>query len=336
MILLTGATGFIGSHTWTELLEADYEVIGIDNFSNSNRNILDRLELIVKQKIKFKEIDICNYSLLNSFFKQHEIKGIMHFSALKAVGESVKDPLSYYSNNVGGLINLLDIAKKNNCKNIVFSSSATVYGDPDQVPISESAPLKPTNPYGRTKLISEQILRDLEIADPLIRTVFLRYFNPIGAHPSGLIGEDPKGIPNNICPILAQVAMGRLPELEVFGNDWPTHDGTGVRDYIHVVDLAKAHVKAVDYLLSGKPSITLNLGTGKGYSVMDLKDAFEKVSGKCIPYKIKERRPGDIATCYANPKLAENCLSWIAEYDIYKMCEDSWRWQIKNPKGYDN
>jgi len=334
MILLTGATGFIGSHIWVELITAGYEVIGVDNFSNSSRNVLSRLTKLINQSIQFKEIDICNSYLLELLFKEYPIKGVIHLAALKAVGNSVQDPIAYYSNNVSGMINLLKISNKYNCKNIVYSSSATVYGNPDITPIPESAELNPINPYGRTKLIGEQILRDLEIADPSFKVIYLRYFNPIGAHPSGLIGEDPIGIPNNICPILVKVVIGQLPELRIFGDDWQTSDGTGVRDYIHVVDLAKAHVKAIDYLLKGNSSVTLNLGTGKGYSVMDLIKTFEKITGKTIPYTIVDRRPGDIAVCFANPNLSEVYLGWKAEYDLEKMCEDAWRWQFQNPSGY--
>lgn len=335
-ILLTGATGYIGSHTWVELLAAGYDVIGLDNFSNSNKKVLERIEKISGKKPTFIEGDVRDYELLDKLFQAYEIDGAVHFAALKAVGESVSNPLAYYDNNLNGLLVLSKVMSEHNTKNIVFSSSACIYGDPAQVPITESATLQPTNPYGQTKLMSEQILRDLEASDPAWRVAYLRYFNPSGAHESGLIGEDPKGTPNNLSPLVTRVAVGRMPKLMVYGNDWPTSDGTGVRDYIHVVDLAKGHVKAIDYLLSGKPSLTVNLGTGQGYSVLQMIEAYQKASGKPIPYELTQRRPGDIATCYADTTLALKTLGWKAEYGLEKMCADGWRWQSMNPNGFDD
>jgi len=335
-ILLTGATGYVGSHTWVELLAAGYDVIGLDNFSNSNKKVLERIEKISGKKPTFIEGDVRDYELLDKLFQAYEIDGAVHFAALKAVGESVSNPLDYYDNNLNGLLVLSKVMSEHNTKNIVFSSSACVYGDPAQVPITEAATLQPTNPYGQTKLMSEQILRDLEVSDAAWRVAYLRYFNPSGAHESGLIGEDPKGTPNNLSPLVARVAVGRMPKLMVYGNDWPTVDGTGVRDYIHVVDLAKGHVKAIDYLLSGKPSLTVNLGTGQGYSVLQMIEAYQNASGKPIPYELTQRRPGDIATCYADTTLALKTLGWKAEYGLEKMCADGWRWQSMNPNGFED
>jgi len=334
-ILLTGATGYIGSHTWVELLAAGYEVVGLDNFCNSNKKVLDRIEKITGQKPLFYEGDVRDTAILNTIFQDHAIAGVVHFAALKAVGESVSQPLAYYDNNLNGLLVLCKVMGEHDCKSFVFSSSACVYGDPQTVPITESASLQPTNPYGQTKLMSEQILRDLEISDPQWRIAYLRYFNPSGAHESGLIGEDPKGTPNNLSPLVARVAVGRMSKLMVYGNDWPTPDGTGVRDYIHVVDLAKGHVKAIEYLLSGKPSLTVNLGTGQGYSVLQMIEAYQAASGKPIPYELTARRSGDIATCYADTTLAFSSLGWQAEYSLGKMCTDGWRWQCMNPHGFD-
>ena len=271
---------------------------------------------------------------MTALFSRYPITGVIHFAALKAVGESVVKPLAYYQNNLLGLLTVLQTMQKFPCRNFVFSSSATVYGDPDHVPINEQAALRPTNPYGQTKIMSEQILRDLEIADPSWHIAYLRYFNPIGAHESGLIGEDPLGIPNNLSPIVAQVAIGKLPVLNIYGNDWPTPDGTGVRDYIHVVDLAQGHVKAIDYLLRGQPSLTVNLGTGQGYSVMDVIRAYEQAVGRAIPYQVVARRVGDIASCYADARLAEQQLGWRASRSIAQMCADGWCWQSQNPQGY--
>lgn len=336
MILLTGATGYIGSHTWLELLGAGIRVVGIDNFINSSPLALSRIESLAGQKLEFLDGNVCDQTFLEAVFKTYPIKGVIHFAALKAVGESVEQPLRYYQNNLAGLFTLLEVMQSNDCKNFVFSSSATVYGDPSVVPINEQSPVCPTNPYGQTKLMSEQVLRDLEVSDPSWRVAYLRYFNPVGAHESGMIGEDPRGIPNNLTPLVARVAAGRMPELKVYGNDWPTPDGTGVRDYIHVVDLAQAHVKAVEYLLSKHPSLTVNLGTGIGYSVLDVLKAYGELVGRDIPYRVVDRRSGDIATCYADPSLAEKLLGWKAKLGLEQMCADSWRWQSQNPMGYES
>ena len=336
MILLTGATGYIGSHTWLELLQAGFSVLGIDNFVNSSPKVLTRIESLSGKKLSFIQGDVCDKNFLDSIFKAHSITGVVHFAALKAVGESSANPLRYYENNLSGLITLLQVMQSHQCNNFVFSSSACVYGDPDQSPVKEDAALRPENPYGQTKLMSEQILRDLEKSDPRWRVAYLRYFNPIGAHESGLIGEDPMGVPNNLSPLVARVAAGRMQELKVYGNDWDTPDGTGVRDYIHVVDLARGHVRAIEHLLSGKPSLTVNLGTGVGYSVMDVLHAYEEVIGRPIPYQVTDRRPGDVALYYADPSLAQSLLGWRAERTLKQMCADSWRWQSQNPMGYDS
>ena len=336
MILLTGATGYIGSHTWLELLQAGFSVLGIDNFINSSPKVLTRIESLSGKKLSFIQGDVCDKNFLDSIFKAHSITGVVHFAALKAVGESSANPLRYYENNLSGLITLLQVMQSHQCNNFVFSSSACVYGDPDQSPVKEDAALRPENPYGQTKLMSEQILRDLEKSDPRWRVAYLRYFNPIGAHESGLIGEDPMGVPNNLSPLVARVAAGRMQELKVYGNDWDTPDGTGVRDYIHVVDLARGHVRAIEHLLSGKPSLTVNLGTGVGYSVMDVLHAYEEVIGRPIPYQVADRRPGDVALYYADPSLAQSLLGWRAERTLKQMCADSWRWQSQNPMGYDS
>jgi UDP-glucose 4-epimerase len=336
MILLTGATGYIGSHTWLELLLAGNRVLGLDNFINSSRSALSRIATLSGTELEFVEGDVGDQQFLEGVFKKYPIRAVIHFAALKAVGESVAQPLRYYQNNLSGLLTLLEVMQNAECRNFVFSSSATVYGDPREVPINESAALCPTNPYGQTKLMSEQVLRDLEVADSRWRVAYLRYFNPVGAHESGLIGEDPLGIPNNLSPIVARVAAGRMAQLKVYGNDWPTPDGTGVRDYIHVVDLAEAHVKAVEYLLLGKNSLTVNLGTGQGYSVMDVVKAYEDVIGRPLPYEIVARRSGDIATCYADPALAQQILGWKARRTLAQMCADSWRWQSQNPMGYQS
>lgn len=333
MILLTGGTGYIGSHVWLELLLAGHKVLGVDNFINSTPSVLGRLETLAGQKLHFLEGDVCDPVFLNGIFEKNLITGVIHFAALKAVGESVQHPLSYYRNNLIGLVSLLDACKSFGCRNFVFSSSATVYGNPDHVPISESAPLKPTSPYGHTKLMSEQILRDLSLSDSSWHTGCLRYFNPVGAHESGLIGENPIGTPNNLSPLLGQVAAGKLSTLKIFGDDWPTPDGTGIRDYIHVLDLARAHVLALDALLGGQASFTVNLGTGRGFSVMEILRAYEKASGKSIPYEVAPRRAGDIATCYADSALAEKILKWKASFDLNQMCVDSWRWQAKIDTG---
>lgn len=335
MILLTGATGYIGSHTWVELLEAGYEVVGCDNFSNSSPSVLKRIEKITQSQPAFVECDVQDQAALADIFKRYKIKAVVHFAALKAVGESVQKPLNYYANNLNGLLSLLKVMQSFDCHHFVFSSSATVYHPDNPIPYVEGMPLGSTSPYGWTKYMSEQILRDVELSDPSWRVAYLRYFNPVGAHPSGLIGEDPRGVPNNLMPFVTQVAVGKREELSVFGGDWPTHDGTGVRDYIHVKDLAKGHVKAVQYLLSQQKSITVNLGAGKGYSVLDLIKSFEQASGRTIPYRIVARRPGDIAAFYADASLAEKLLNWRVECDLDQMCRDSWNWQSNNPNGFE-
>jgi UDP-glucose 4-epimerase len=335
MILLTGATGYIGSHTWVELLLAGHKVVGIDNFSNSNPKVLDRIKQISGRKPVFYSGDVRDRAALNKLFQTHKIQAVIHFAALKAVGESVQKPLQYYQNNLSGLLMLAEVMQEHKCNHFVFSSSATVYHPDNPIPYQENMPLGSTSPYGWSKYMSEQILRDIEIANHVFSIAYLRYFNPVGAHASGLIGEDPRGVPNNLMPYVTQVAVGQRDFLSVYGGDWPTEDGTGVRDYIHVVDLARGHVKALNYLLSGKGSITANLGAGKGYSVLDLVKAFEKVSNKKIPYKIVGRRAGDIAAFYADPTLAKNKLDWSVEYDLNRMCEDSWRWQSQNPNGFE-
>jgi UDP-glucose 4-epimerase len=336
MILLTGATGYIGSHTWVTLLEAGYSVIGLDNFSNSSPRVIERIKRITQRELIFVEGDVQDEQLLSDLFEKYSIEGVIHFAALKAVGESVQKPLSYYANNINGLLSLLKVMGSFNCGTFVFSSSATVYHPNNPIPYVEDMPLGSTSPYGWTKCMSEQILRDLEVSNPDWRVAYLRYFNPVGAHPSGLIGEDPKGVPNNLMPFMTQVAVGKRKELSIFGGDWPTHDGTGVRDYIHVQDLARGHVKAIDYLLSQKKSLTVNLGAGKGYSVLDLLRAFERASKQKIPYQIVDRRSGDIAAFYANASLAEQLLNWRVEFDLDAMCRDSWRWQSNNPNGFED
>ena len=335
-ILVTGGAGFIGSHTCVELLNAGYEVVVVDNLYNASEKALERVEQITGKKVTFYEADILDRDALNAIFDKEQVESVIHFAGYKAVGESVRKPIEYYYNNITGTLILCDVMRKHNVKNIVFSSSATVYGDPAFIPITEECPKgKITNPYGQTKGMLEQVLTDIYVSDPEWKVVLLRYFNPIGAHKSGLIGEDPKGIPNNLVPYVAQVAIGKLKCLGVFGNDYDTHDGTGVRDYIHVVDLAKGHVAAIKKVEKTDPGVLIyNLGTGKGYSVLDVVHAFEKACGKEIPYEIKPRRAGDIATCYADPTKAKNELGWVAQYGIEEMCEDSWRWQTMNPNGY--
>ena len=335
-ILVTGGAGFIGSHTCVELLEAGYEVVVVDNLYNASRKSMDRIEQITGKKPTFYEADILDREALNQIFEKEQIDSVIHFAGLKAVGESVAKPIEYYYNNIAGTLVLCDVMRKHNVKNIVFSSSATVYGDPAFIPITEECPKgKITNPYGQTKGMLEQVLEDIHVSDPEWNVILLRYFNPIGAHESGRIGENPKGIPNNLVPYVAQVAIGKLKCLGVFGDDYDTHDGTGVRDYIHVVDLAKGHVAAIKKLEEKKGVLIYNLGTGKGYSVLDVVHAFEKACGKKIPYAVKPRRPGDIATCYADPAKAKAELGWEAENGIEEMCEDSWRWQSMNPNGYE-
>lgn len=333
-ILVTGGTGFIGSHTCVELISAGYELVVVDNLCNSTEEALRRVEKITETQIKFYKVDILDKDKLREIFQQEKIDAVIHFAALKAVGESVNKPLMYYKNNINGTLVLCEVMEEFGVKNIVFSSSATVYGDPHTVPIKEEFPLSVTNPYGRTKLMIEDILRDIYRADSTWNIIILRYFNPIGAHKSGLIGEDPKGIPNNLAPFITQVASGKLKELGVFGDDYDTPDGSGVRDYLHVVDLAIGHVKAIEKI-EAKPGLcTYNLGTGTGYSVFQLIHAFEKAVGKPIPYVVKERRPGDIAACYADPTLANTELGWKAERGLEEMCEDAWRWQKNNPNGF--
>jgi len=335
-ILVTGGAGYIGSHTCVELLEDDHDIVVVDNLINSSKESLKRVEKLTGRSLKFHKVDILNREDLNQVFKQHDFDAVIHFAALKAVGESVEKPLLYYHNNVSGSLILYEVMQSNGVKNIVFSSSATVYGDPESVPIKEDFPITTTNPYGSTKLMMETILQDLHQADEEWNVALLRYFNPIGAHPSGLIGEDPGGIPNNLLPYIAQVAVGKLDKLQVFGNDYPTRDGTGVRDYIHVVDLARGHLAALDKLKEKPGVVTYNLGTGKGYSVLEVIKAFAKASGKKIPYDIVGRRPGDIAECWADPGKAKEELNWQAEYGIEDMCRDAWNWQSKNPDGYNS
>jgi len=335
-ILVTGGAGYIGSHTCVELLEAGYEVVVVDNLSNSSELSLSRVKKITGKSLTFYEADLLDRDALVDIFEKEKIDSVIHFAGLKAVGESVAKPLEYYHNNVTGTLVLCDVMRQFGVKSIVFSSSATVYGNPKTVPINEDFPLFATNPYGRTKLMLEEIFRDLYVADNEWRIVLLRYFNPIGAHESALIGEDPKGIPNNLVPYITQVAVGKLEKLSVFGDDYDTHDGTGVRDYIHVVDLADGHVKALDKIKKSSGVFTYNLGTGVGYSVLDMLKAFAKTVGKEIPYKVIPRREGDIATCYADPSLAGKDLNWKATRDLKDMCEDSWRWQKNNPKGYED
>ena len=334
-ILVTGGAGYIGSHTCVELLQAGLEPVVVDNFSNSKPEALRRVERITGRAVPFHAVDIRDRAGLREVFKRHEIEAVGHFGGLKAVGESGREPLRYYGNNVSGTVALCEVMAEAGVKRIVFSSSATVYGDPHTVPIREDFPVgSTTNPYGRSKFIIEEILRDLHVADPDWRVILLRYFNPVGAHESGLIGEDPNGLPNNLMPFVAQVAVGRLPSLRVFGNDYATPDGTGVRDYIHVVDLAQGHVAALRYLAAHPGVGTFNLGTGRGYSVLDMVRAFSQASGREIPYQIVARREGDIACCYADPTLARELLEWQAERDIEAMCVDTWRWQSANPEGY--
>ena len=334
-ILVTGGAGYIGSHTCVELLNQGYEVVVLDNLYNSSAKALDRVEQITGKKVKFYEGDLLNRPDIEAVFDREAIDSVIHFAGLKAVGESVSKPLEYYHNNITGTLLLCDVMRNHGCKNIVFSSSATVYGDPAFVPITEECPKgKITNPYGQTKGMLEQILTDLHVGDPEWNVILLRYFNPIGAHESGLIGEDPKGIPNNLVPYIAQVAVGKLECLGVFGDDYPTPDGTGVRDYIHVVDLAAGHVKAIQKLETAKGVMIYNLGTGIGYSVLDVVKAYEKACGKKIPYQIKPRRAGDIPTCYADAAKAKEELGWEAKRGIEEMCRDSWKWQSMNPDGY--
>jgi UDP-glucose 4-epimerase len=335
-ILVTGATGYIGSHTWCALIAAGYNVVGLDNLCNSVIEVVARVAKLTQTKPCFVEGDVRDSALLARLFLRHKIDAVIHFAALKAVGESFEKPLAYYDNNLNGLLMLCKMMALHMVKNLVFSSSATVYGDPHTQLIKENFPLSTTNPYAQTKLISEQILRDLEQSDNGWRVGYLRYFNPVGAHESGLIGENPRGVPNNLMPLVAQVAIGKLDKLRVYGGDYPTHDGTGVRDYIHVMDLAQGHVAALFQLFDGSPSFTVNLGTGRGYSVLDIIHAYEKVIGRVVPYEIVQRRSGDIAACYADPALAAEILNWRATRGIHEMCADSWNWQLMNPNGFSN
>jgi len=334
-VLVTGGAGYIGSHTCVELLAAGMEVVVVDNLSNSKQEALRRVQSIAGRPLGFIRADLRDRAALDAIFGSHDFDAVIHFAGLKAVGESVQKPLEYYDNNIGGTLRLCEAMAAAGVKRIVFSSSATVYGDPASVPIREDFPRSATNPYGRSKLFIEEILRDLWTSDPDWSVSLLRYFNPVGAHPSGLIGEDPSGIPNNLMPYIAQVAVGKLPELSVFGNDYPTPDGTGVRDYIHVVDLARGHLAALHRLQGGPGVMTHNLGTGQGYSVLEMIAAFERASERPIPYRIVERRAGDIATCYANPGRAREELGWQAEYGIDAMVADTWRWQSMNPRGFE-
>ncbi|MBI9014099.1 MAG: UDP-glucose 4-epimerase GalE [Clostridiales bacterium] len=333
-ILVTGGAGYIGSHTCVELLNNNHNVIVVDNLSNSKKEAINRVEAITNKKVKFYEIDILDKRGLDLVFKSNTIDAVIHFAGLKAVGESVEEPLKYYQNNITGTLVLMDIMKRHNVKKIVFSSSATVYGMNNVSPLTEELPLSTTNPYGTTKMYIERIIRDTYQADNEWSGTLLRYFNPIGAHHSGTIGEDPKGVPNNLMPFITQVAVGKREKLSVFGNDYDTHDGTGVRDYIHVVDLAKGHLKALEFTMKNKTIEAINLGTGVGYSVLDMVDTFRVATNTKVPYQIIDRRPGDIATCFADTKKAKELLDWETEKNLADMCRDSWRWQSDNPEGY--
>ena len=333
-ILVTGGAGYIGSHTCVELINAGYEVVVLDNLSNSSEKSLDRVEALTGKKPTFYKGDILDRDILNHIFENEQIDSCIHFAGLKAVGESVAKPWEYYNNNITGTLVLVDVMRTHGCKNIIFSSSATVYGDPERLPLDETCRLSTTNPYGSTKLMMENIMQDVHKADNEWNIILLRYFNPVGAHESGLIGEDPKGIPNNLMPFVAQVASGKLQCINVFGNDYDTPDGTGVRDYIHVVDLALGHIAAIEECNNSGVHI-YNLGTGHGYSVLDMIHAFEKACGKKLPYKICDRRPGDIAACYACPDKAKKDLKWEAKFGIEEMCESQWKWQSGNPMGYE-
>lgn len=333
-ILVTGGAGYIGSHTCVELLNAGYDIVVLDNLSNSSEKSLEAIKALTGKDFPFYKVDMLDYEGMEKVFKENKIDSIIHFAGLKAVGESTQIPIKYYHNNITGTLHMLDLMEKYDVNNVVFSSSATVYGMPKTVPITEDFPLSTTNPYGSTKLMIEQIMTDVQKANPKLSVTLLRYFNPIGAHKSGTMGEDPKGIPNNLLPYVAQVAVGKLEKVHVFGNDYPTSDGTGVRDYIHVVDLALGHLKAIEKK-SNIPGVHIyNLGTGNGYSVLEIIKAFSKACGKELPYQIDPRRPGDIAECYADPAKAKNELDWEATRGIEEMCEDSWRWQKNNPNGY--
>lgn len=334
-VLVSGGAGYIGSHTCVELLNAGYDIVVADNFYNSSPVSLERIREITGKTFRFYEADMTDKESVRRIFAEGNIEAVIQFAAYKAVGESVQKPLEYYSNNLNCTLTILDVMREYGCHNFVFSSSATVYGDPESVPLTENSPVgKTTNPYGTTKAFTERILQDCSSADPSLNIAILRYFNPIGAHPSGLIGEDPNGIPNNLVPYIAKVAVGKLEKIHVFGNDYPTPDGTGVRDYIHVVDLSKGHVCAIQKLAQNPGLVIYNLGTGHGYSVLEVIHAFEKACGKTLPYVIDPRRAGDIAECYADPAKAEKELGWKAEFGIEEMCADTWYWQSKNPDGY--
>lgn len=335
-VLVTGGAGYIGSHTVVELLNVGKEVVIVDDLSNSSEKVIDRIEEITGKRPKFYKVNILDQENFEKVFKENKIDSVIHFAGFKAVGESVAKPLEYYTNNLVNTLIVLNVMKKYGVRNFVFSSSATVYGDPHTCPILENFPLSTTNPYGSTKLMIEDMLRDISKADPTLNAAILRYFNPVGAHESGKIGEEPNGIPNNLMPYITKVAIGKLQILSVYGNDYPTHDGTGVRDYIHVVDLALGHLKALEKLETNPGLVTYNLGTGKGYSVLDMVKAFSKACGHEIPYKIVDRRPGDVAMCYADATKAKNELGWEAKYDLDRMCADSWRWQSNNPNGYND
>jgi UDP-glucose 4-epimerase len=334
-ILVTGGAGFIGSHTVVELLDAEYDVVIADNLYNAKEMVVDRIEKIAGKRPKFYKQDICDRAGLEEIFEKENIDAVIHFAGYKAVGESTRMPIEYYRNNIDSTLTLCDVMRSHGCKKIVFSSSATVYGDPAEIPITENCPMgETTNPYGATKAMQERILTDLWKSDNEWQVILLRYFNPIGAHESGLIGEDPKGIPNNLLPYVSKVAIGELPIVHVFGNDYDTPDGTGVRDYIHVVDLAKGHVKSLDHIKELPGVSVINLGTGIGYSVLDIVRAFSKACGKELPYVIEARRPGDVATCYSDPSRAKELIGWVAEKNLEDMCRDAWNWQSKNPAGY--
>lgn len=335
MILVTGGAGYIGSHAVVELMVNGFDLLILDNLSNSSPKVIGRIEQITDKRPRLIVGDICDRCLLKQLFSEYPIDSVIHFGGLKAVGESVVQPMRYYENNVAGSLTLFQAMTEAGVHRLVFSSSATVYGDPHSVPIRECFPLQATNPYGRSKLIIEDMLRDISHADPRWRVALLRYFNPVGAHSSGLIGEDPQGVPSNLMPYVSQVAVGRRPELSIFGGDYPTHDGTGVRDYIHVVDLARGHLAALNSLDRLAGAVAINLGTGRGYSVLEVLGAMERASGKKVPYRIVDRRPGDVATCYADPSFAKEVLGWSAEMDLAAMCEDSWRWQSTNPAGFN-
>ena len=334
-VLLTGATGYIASHTWLALLAQGWRVVGVDDFSNSSPKVLDRLQALAGQALAFQRADVCDKSAMTQVFAQYRPDAVVHFAALKAVGDSVAAPLAYYRNNLMGLLTVCDAMRAHDCHHLVFSSSATVYGVPERLPIAEDVSLSATNPYGQTKLMGEMILRDLCASDARWKVACLRYFNPAGAHESGLIGEDPRGTPSNLMPYVAQVAFGRLDKLRVYGDDYDTPDGTGVRDYIHVTDLADGHVAALRYLFNAATSITVNLGTGQGYSVLDVVNAFAQASGRPVPYVVVPRRPGDVAACYADPARAAQLLDWRAGHGLPRMCQDSWRWQQMNPQGFE-